>query len=61
MLNKKTFVMSMFASKADLYKAKAEYYESQAEKLQMEVVVLEAKVNAAADLTDKLTETLQLV
>jgi len=38
-LVKKTFAMSMYLNKADLYEAKADHYENQAEKLQMELVV----------------------
>ena len=39
MLEKKTFAMSTYLSKADLYKAKAKYYEEQAEKLEMALAV----------------------
>ncbi len=35
----KTFSMSMYANRADLYKAKAEYFESLAEKLKQEAVI----------------------
>jgi len=38
-LQHKTFAMSMYLNKADLYEAKAVHYENQAEKLQMELVV----------------------
>ena len=39
MLEKKTFVMSMYLNEAALYKAKAQYYEEQAEKLEMALAV----------------------
>lgn len=64
MLNKKSFAMSMFASRADLYEAKAEYYEAQAEKLEMALVVaqetsahLERKTLTLARDNDKLLES----
>lgn len=37
------FTMSMFASKAGLYKAKAEYYETELRKLRLEMVQAHAK------------------
>ena len=45
MLEKKSFVMSMYLSEADLYKAKAKYYEEQAEKLEMALVVAQETVS----------------
>lgn len=39
MLEKKSFVMSMFVNAEALYKAKAEYYEAEAERLEMVLVV----------------------
>ena len=45
MLEKKSFVMSMYANQADLYKAKAKYYEEQAEKLEMALAVAQETVS----------------
>ena len=66
MLEKKSFAMSMFASRADLYKAKATYYEEQAEKLEMALVVaqttlshLEVIVLELAQDKDKLLDHLE--
>lgn len=66
MLEKKSFAMSMFANKADLYKAKAEYYEQQAEKLEMALVVslettayLERKTLTLARNNDKLLDAVE--
>jgi len=57
-LVKKTFAMSMYLNKADLYEAKADHYENQAEKLQMELVVAMEKTahleRVAVELSRKL-------
>ena len=56
MLEKKSFVMSMYANQTDLYKAKAKYYEEQAEKLEMALAVAQETVSHLEVTTLKLAQ-----